>query len=36
MDATHDVGLEFGRISALTALVLGTIVAFALGAKLFL
>jgi succinate dehydrogenase / fumarate reductase cytochrome b subunit len=36
MDATHDVGLEFGRISALTALALGTIVAFAVGAKLFL
>ena len=36
MDATHDVGLEFGRVSAIAALVLGTVVAFALGAKLFL
>jgi succinate dehydrogenase / fumarate reductase cytochrome b subunit len=36
MDATHDVGLEFGRVSAIVALALGTIVAFALGAKLFL
>jgi succinate dehydrogenase / fumarate reductase cytochrome b subunit len=36
MDATHDVGLEFGRISALVAIVLSTVVAFALGVKLFL
>ena len=36
MDATHEVGLEFGRVSALVAIVLSTVVAFALGAKLFL
>src|SRR5947199_7310790 len=36
MDATHEVGLEFGRTSAVVAIVLSTVVAFALGAKLFL
>jgi len=36
MDATHEVGLEFGRISAVVAIALSTIVALALGAKLFL
>jgi succinate dehydrogenase / fumarate reductase cytochrome b subunit len=36
MDVTHDVGLAFGRVSALVAIALGTLVAFALGAKLFL
>jgi succinate dehydrogenase / fumarate reductase cytochrome b subunit len=36
MDLTHDVGLAFGRTSAVVALALGTVVAFALGAKLFL
>jgi succinate dehydrogenase / fumarate reductase cytochrome b subunit len=35
MDATHAVGLEFGRVSALTAIVLGTVLALALGARLF-
>ena len=35
MDATHQVGLRFGRISALVAMGLSTLVAFALGAKLF-
>ena len=35
MDATHAVGLEFGRISALVAIVLSTVLALALGAKLF-
>lgn len=35
MDVTHDVGLEFGRVSAVVAMVLSTVVAFALGAKLF-
>ncbi len=35
MDATHEVGLAFGRNSALVAIVLSTVVAFALGAKLF-
>jgi succinate dehydrogenase / fumarate reductase cytochrome b subunit len=36
MDATHEVGLAFGRVSALVAIALSTVVAFALGAKLFL
>ncbi|HSC65998.1 MAG TPA: succinate dehydrogenase, cytochrome b556 subunit, partial [Caldimonas sp.] len=36
MDATHEVGLAFGRTSALVAIVVGTVVAFALGFKLFL
>jgi succinate dehydrogenase / fumarate reductase, cytochrome b subunit len=36
MDATHDLSLRFGRVSALAAMVLSTVVAFALGAKLFL
>ena len=36
MDATHSVGLQFGRISAIAAMALSTLVAFALGAKLFL
>ena len=36
MDITHDVGLAFGRVSAVVAIALGTIVAFALGAKIFL
>ena len=35
MDATHAVGLEFGRISALTVIVVSTLLALALGAKLF-
>ena len=35
MDATHAVGLEFGRVSALVAIVLGSVVALALGARLF-
>ncbi len=35
MDATHAVGLEFGRISALTVIVASTVLALALGAKLF-
>jgi succinate dehydrogenase / fumarate reductase cytochrome b subunit len=35
MDATHAVGLEFGRVSALTAIVLGSVLALALGARLF-
>ncbi len=35
MDATHAVGLEFGRISALTAIIVSTVLALALGAKLF-
>ena len=36
MDATHEVGLTFGRISALAAMIAGTLVAFALGVKLFI
>ena len=36
MDATHEVGLVFGRVSAIVALAVGTVVAFAVGAKLFL
>ncbi len=35
MDATHAVGLQFGRDSALVVIVLSTVVALALGAKLF-
>lgn len=35
MDMTHQVGLAFGRISALVAMALGTLLAFAVGAKLF-
>ena len=35
MDATHEVGLAFGRTSALVVIFLSTVVAFALGFKLF-
>ena len=35
MDATHAVGYSFGRNSALVVIVLSTVVALALGAKLF-
>ena len=35
MDATHEVGLSFGRTSALVVIVLSTVVALALGFKLF-
>jgi succinate dehydrogenase / fumarate reductase cytochrome b subunit len=35
MDATHEVGLEFGRISALIAIGVSTVIALVLGAKLF-
>ena len=35
MDATHEVGLAFGRTSALVVIVLSTVVALALGFKLF-
>jgi succinate dehydrogenase / fumarate reductase cytochrome b subunit len=35
MDATHEVGLAFGRTSALVVIVLSTVVALALGLKLF-
>ena len=35
MDATHAVDLQFGRVSALVAIVLSSLVALALGAKLF-
>ena len=35
MDATHDVSIASGRWSALAALAAGTVLAFALGAKLF-
>ena len=35
MDATHAVGLEFGRISAWAAIGVSTLLALALGAKLF-
>ncbi len=35
MDATHAVSYSFGRTSALVAIVLSTVVALALGAKLF-
>jgi succinate dehydrogenase / fumarate reductase cytochrome b subunit len=36
MDATHAVDLRFGQVSALVAIGLSSIVALALGAKLFL
>ena len=36
MDATHSVGLAFGRVSAIAAMAVSTLLAFALGAKLFL
>jgi succinate dehydrogenase cytochrome b subunit len=36
MDATHAVSLSFGRTSAIVVIVLSTVVAFALGFKLFL
>lgn len=35
MDATHTVDLQFGRISAVGAIGLSTVLALALGAKLF-
>ena len=35
MDATHEVGLVFGHVSALVVIVLSTVVALALGFKLF-
>jgi len=35
MDATHAVGLEFGRISALAAIGISSVLTLALGAKLF-
>ena len=35
MDATHEVGLAFGRTSALVVMILSTVVAFALGFRLF-
>ncbi len=35
MDATHAVGLEFGRVSAWVAIGASSVVALALGAKLF-
>ncbi len=35
MDATHAVGLEFGRVSAWVVIGLSTLLALALGAKLF-
>jgi len=35
MDATHAVGQEFGRNSALVAIVLSTVLTLVLGAKLF-
>jgi succinate dehydrogenase / fumarate reductase cytochrome b subunit len=35
MDATHAVGLEFGRVSALFVIALSSVLALALGAKLF-
>jgi len=35
MDATHAVGLEFGRNSALAAIGLSTLLTLAVGAKLF-
>ena len=35
MDATHAVDLASGRVTALLAIALGTLVSFALGAKLF-
>jgi succinate dehydrogenase cytochrome b subunit len=36
MDATHDVSLAFGRTSAVVVIVLSTVVALALGFKLFI
>jgi hypothetical protein len=36
MDATHAVDLRFGQVSALVAIGFSSIVALALGAKLFL
>ena len=36
MDATHEYGQRFGHVSALVAIVLSSVVALALGAKLFL
>ena len=36
MDATHAVSLSFGRTSAIVVIVRSTVVAFALGFKLFL
>ena len=36
MDATHAVSLSFGRTSAIFVIVLSTVLAFALGFKLFL
>jgi succinate dehydrogenase / fumarate reductase cytochrome b subunit len=35
MDATHTYGQRFGHVSAYVAIVLGTVLALALGAKLF-
>ena len=35
MDATHAVGLDFGRNSALAAIGISTLLTLALGAKLF-
>ena len=35
MDATHSVGLEFGRNTALAAIGISTLLTLALGAKLF-
>ena len=35
MDATHTYSLRFGRVSALVAIGLGTVIALALGVKLF-
>lgn len=35
MDATHSVSKEFGKSSAVTTLVLGTLLTLVLGAKLF-
>jgi succinate dehydrogenase / fumarate reductase cytochrome b subunit len=36
LDATHQLGLAFGRMTALAAIIAGTLVAFAIGAKLFI
>jgi succinate dehydrogenase / fumarate reductase cytochrome b subunit len=36
MDATHSVGIDFGRLSAIVTIAFSTLIAFALGAKLFL
>jgi succinate dehydrogenase / fumarate reductase cytochrome b subunit len=36
MDATHEYSQRFGNVSALVAIVLSSVVAIALGAKLFL